>query len=157
MIDTEKYVEKGKALFMQGYNCTQSVVMAFADVYNLDEEMISKMVIGFGGGIGRMRETCGTASGMFFLAGLEKTKAVVGLAGHEHKKDVYEAVQLLASRFKAETGSLICRELLAGSFIKNSGAIPDERTAEYYKKRPCIRMVETAIRIYCEWLNEGAL
>jgi len=155
MVDTEKYVERGREFFVQGYNCSQSVVLALAPLYDLDEALASKMVVGFGAGIGRMRETCGSATGMFFLAGLETTKTIEGLAGGDTKSAAYEAVQLLADRFKAETGSLICRELLSGSFIKNPvGTTPDPRTAEYYKKRPCIKMVETAIRIYCTWLNE---
>jgi len=154
-IDTESFVEKGREFFLQGYNCSQSVVLALAPLYGLDEALASRMVLGFGGGIGRMRETCGAASGMFFLAGLEVTKDIDGPAGGDAKTGAYEAVQLLAERFKADTGSLLCRELLSGSFIKNSGTTPDPRTAEYYKKRPCIRMVETAIRIYCNWLNEA--
>ncbi len=153
-VDVDKYVARARDLFMQGYNCTQSVVLAFADLYDLDPELASKMVIGFGGGVGRMREVCGTASGMFFLAGLERTRDVKGLAGHECKADVYAAVQLLAGRFREQTGSLICRELLAGSLVHGNGYVPDERTAEYYRKRPCVRMVETAARIYAGWLNE---
>ena len=106
-----------------------------------------------------MRETCGAACGMFMLAGLE----VKGdYPDPELKKQNYEVVQRLANDFKAETGSIICKELLGLNKQRADGTIPEikivatpeARTAEYYKKRPCVRMVETAIRIYCNYLEE---
>ena len=148
------------AYFKQGYNCAQSVVLAFADRYGLDEAFAAHIAGSFGGGIGRMRETCGTACGMFMLAGLE----VKGdYPDQELKKKNYEVVQQLAADFKAETGSIICKELLGLNKKRADGTIPEikivatpeARTDEYYKKRPCIRMVETAIRIYCNYLNNA--
>ena len=156
---TEERVAKGVALFKEGYNCAQSVVMAFADDYGMDESFAAHISSSFGGGIGRMRETCGAACGMFMLAGLE----VKGdYPDPELKKQNYEVVQRLANDFKAETGSIICKELLGLNKQRADGTIseikivatPEARTAEYYKKRPCVRMVETAIRIYCNYLEE---
>ena len=150
---TEQRVQKGISYFKQGYNCAQSVVLAFADRYGLDEPFAAHISGSFGGGIGRMRETCGTACGMFMLAGLE----VKGdYPDQELKKKNYEVVQRLAADFKAQTGgSMICRELLSG-YIKNvnTNPMPDERTDEYYKKRPCVRMVELAVRTYMRYLQE---
>lgn len=68
----EDRVAKAVALFKEGYNCSQSVVTAFADLYGFTREQALHMSASFGGGIGRMRETCGAACGMFLLAGLEK-------------------------------------------------------------------------------------
>ena len=156
---TEERVAKGVALFKEGYNCAQSVVMAFADDYGMDESFAAHISSSFGGGIGRMRETCGAACGIFMLAGLE----VKGdYPDPELKKQNYEVVQRLANDFKAETGSIICKELLGLNKQRADGTIPEikivatpeARTAEYYKKRPCVRMVETAIRIYCNYLEE---
>ena len=150
-MNTEERVKKGVDLFMKGYNCAQSVAMAFSDIYGLDEELLSRLAASFGGGIGRMRETCGSACGMFLLAGLETGKTL------EHpypsatlKRENYELVQHLAEEFRKTNGSLLCRELLGGT--ASTAPKPDERTAHYYATRPCARMVESAIRIYCSIL-----
>ncbi|MBQ9665552.1 MAG: C_GCAxxG_C_C family protein [Bacteroidaceae bacterium] len=157
-MNTEERVQKAVAYFKQGYNCSQSVVLAFADHYGLDESFAAHISASFGGGIGRMRETCGTACGMFMLAGLE-----VGgnYPDQELKKRNYEVVQRLAADFRAQTGSLLCKELLGLNKQRADGTIPEiqivatpeARTDEYYKKRPCVRMVETATRIYCHYLE----
>lgn len=150
--ETERRVKKGVELFKEGYNCSQSVTMAFADWYNVPAGLMARISASFGGGIGRMRETCGTASGMFMLAGLEVASEK---ADKVIKAKNYETVQRLAADFKEETGSIICRDLLKG-YIKDVSTAPkpDERTDEYYKKRPCVRMVELAIRIYMNYLRE---
>ena len=64
----EERIEKAVALFKEGYNCSQSVVAAFADMYGFTNEQALKMSASFGGGIGRMRQTCGAACGLFMLA-----------------------------------------------------------------------------------------
>lgn len=150
--ETERRVAKGVALFKQGYNCSQSVTLAFADWYGVPEGLMARMSASFGGGIGRMRETCGTASGMFMLAGLQIASEQ---PDQEVKAENYKAVQELAARFKAQTGSLVCRELLSG-YVKNISTepTPDARTDEYYRKRPCVKMVELAIRTYMGWLSQ---
>lgn len=150
--ETEERVAKGVAFFKQGYNCSQSVTLAFADWYGVPEGLMARISASFGGGIGRMRETCGTASGMFMLAGLEEASEK---ADKEVKARNYAVVQDLAARFKEETGSLICRDLLKG-YVKNVSTVPvpDERTDEYYRKRPCVKMVELAIRIYMAYLQK---
>ena len=151
--ETERRVQKGVAFFKQGYNCSQSVTLAFADWYGVPEGLMARISASFGGGIGRMRETCGTASGMFMLAGLEEASEQADKVVKAHN---YAVVQRLAEDFKAQTGgTMVCRELLSG-YIKNvnTNPTPDERTDEYYKKRPCVRMVELAIRTYMNYLQE---
>ena len=106
----EERIEKAVSLFKEGYNCSQSVVAAFADMYGFTEEQALKMASAFGGGIGRMRETCGAACGLFMLAGLEKG-ATKG-SDRESKAATYALVQELAAKFKEETGSLRCSDLL---------------------------------------------
>lgn len=149
--ETEARVAKGVAYFKEGYNCSQSVTRAFADLYDIPQDMITLLSASFGAGMGRMRETCGTASGIFMIAGLETASVE---ASQEMKARNYAAVQELAADFKAQTGSLICRELLRG-YVKNvsTDPTPEARTDEYYKKRPCVRMVELAIRTYMAWLK----
>ena len=152
-IDVEARAKAGVELFLQGYNCSQAVAMTFADIYGISPTLMSRLAASFGGGIGRMRETCGSACGMFLLAGLETGKDLENpYPSAALKKQNYEAVQQLASAFKATNGSLLCRELLGGT--ASTLPTPDERNVHYYSTRPCARMVETTIRIYCKYLEE---
>ena len=170
-VDTEALVARAVGYFKEGYNCCQSVVMAFSEFYGMPQALMARFSASFGGGIGRMRETCGSACGMFMLAGLEVQNTEdrpepLDLVhnpypSQELKKKDYEVVQRLAARFREVTGSICCKELLGLNKQRADGTIPEiqiiptpeARTDEYYKKRPCIRMVETGVRIYCEYLN----
>lgn len=140
------------SLFKSGYNCSQSVVAAFADLYGFTEEQALRMSASFGGGIGRMRQTCGAACGMFLLAGLQT--GAVRSDDREGKSRNYAVVQQLAARFKAENGDLICANLLGLNKKTESSPEASPRTAAYYAKRPCVKMVETAARIYADYLTE---
>lgn len=143
--EIEQRVEKAKELFHQGFNCSQSVMAACADIYGMDEQTALRVAASFGGGIGRMRQTCGAACGMFLLAGLENGSATPHDA--EGKKKNYVLVQELAAKFKEENGSLICAELL-GIAPKPQNPEPEPRTEAYYQKRPCVEMVANAVRIF---------
>ena len=147
----EDRIEKAYALFMKGYNCAQSVTAAFADLYGLTEEQALLASASFGGGMGRMRLTCGTVTGMFMLAGLES--GTTNPDDRELKARNYAMVRELAERFKAENGSIVCSELLQMG-NKTESAMPSERTAAYYKKRPCPELVRCAARIYAQMLEE---
>jgi C_GCAxxG_C_C family probable redox protein len=155
--------EKAKELFLEGYNCSQSVFVAYADRYGLDKELALKLSASFGGGMGRMREVCGVVSAMFMVAGMETGQ--VHPRDPEAKKANYDMVQKLAKRYKEEYGSIICKELLGlvpmpGKEKKNEEKVlqaaeftdttPAERTEEYYKKRPCLEQIQRA----CDILDE---
>ena len=148
-------IEKAVALFKEGFNCSQSVVAAFADQYGFTHEQALRMSASFGGGIGRMRETCGAACGLFMLAGLE-TGAVEG-ADRDGKARNYAVVQELAEEFKRRNGALKCADLLGLSKKEPVVSTPEARTAQYYAKRPCVKMVEEAARIWCEYLEKSSL
>ena len=148
--EIESRVERAKALFKQGFNCSQSVFAACADLYNIDETTALRISASFGGGIGRMRQTCGAACGMFLLAGMQNGSAIPG--DNEGKMHNYAYVQELAEQFKQDNGSLICSELL-GIAPKPQDPKPEARTEAYYQKRPCVEMVASAVRIYLELLN----
>ncbi len=140
--------QKAQELFKAGYNCSQAVLGVFCEDFGLDFETALKISSSFGGGMGRMREVCGTVSGMFMAAGL-------AFSGQNNKAQQYKIVQELAKRFKDKNGSIICRELLAG--IENSTSpIPSERTDEYYKKRPCVELVGDAVEIFEDYLAENS-
>lgn len=158
----EDRVTRAVELFKQGYNCSQSVVAAFADLYGFTQEQAFHMAASFGGGIGRMRETCGAACGLFMLAGLQHC-ATVG-ADKQSKAENYAMVQELAARLKKENGSICCGVLLGlkkndeVQIDKNSiSSVPAERTAEYYKKRPCPQLIEQAARIWAEYLDKNSV
>lgn len=149
--EIEQRVERAKTLFRQGFNCSQSVFAACADLYGIEDQALAlRLSASFGGGIGRMRQTCGAACGMFMLAGLENGSAVEGDA--EGKKQNYALVQELAFKFTSENGSLICSELL-GIAPKPQDPQPEARTEAYYQKRPCVEMVASAVRIFLTHLD----
>jgi len=134
------HAEKAKNLFLNGYNCSQSVLIAFSDVTGLDEKTAFKVASSFGGGMGRLREVCGAVSGMFMVAGLLYSKDE--LTTNSDKVKHYALIQELAKKFKEKNGSIICRELLSGSFLNVDNSPEAEvRTKEYYKKRPCSEFV----------------
>lgn len=143
--------EIAKKNFENGYNCTQSVVLAFSDVAGLDEKTIAMLSQPFGGGMGRLREVCGTFSGILIVLGLLYGSS--DPKDYQAKKELYERVQELAKRFESGNGSLICRELL-GLSEKHSAAAPEPRTAEYYKKRPCPQLARYAADLLEEYLKE---
>ena len=142
------HVERAVELFVEGYNCAQAVAAAFGDLTGLDEKTAARMASCFGGGMGRMREVCGAVSGMLMVAGVlygyDDPKAT------KEKRELYAQVQAMAGRFREELGSIICRDLM-----KNppSDPNPTPRTAEFYKERPCARMVKTAARIMEEFIE----
>ena len=148
----EERIEMAVSLFKEGFNCSQSVVAAFADKYGFTREQALKMSASFGGGIGRMRETCGAACGLFLLAGLE-TGATEG-ADRDGKAANYALVQELAEEFKQRNGALRCADLLGLSKKEPVVSTPEARTDQYYAKRPCVKMVEEAARIWCEYLQK---
>lgn len=133
-----------KSYFLEGYNCTQAVVLSFSDVINVDRETLMKISCSFGGGMGRLREVCGAVSGMFIVLGL-----LEGYSGPEKgqvKADHYAKVQKLAKQFEEAMGSIVCREIL-GLSVKHDDPVPEARTKEYYQKRPCPDIVKLAAEI----------
>lgn len=139
--------------FMAGYGCCQSVVAAFADLYGLDDVQAKKIAAGFGGGVGRLRMMCGAVSAIVMLVGLDcgQTEG----SDREGKSACYKVVQQLLARSEAENGSLICAEILGikGHEKAHSNYMASARTAEYYRQRPCAAKVESAARIFADYLK----
>ena len=157
-INIEERVERARRLFKEGgYNCCQAVVLAYNDIFGIDDVTAASMASGFGGGMGRMREVCGSVSGMVMLAGLIAPAADPSIKADRTRN--YALVQEMAGEFKAINGSIICKELL-GLVPMGSGTAsgiespePSDRTAEYYKKRPCEELVGISARIVGEKIN----
>lgn len=144
----EDRVKRATDLFKEGYNCSQSIVAAFADLYGLTEEQALKISSSFGGGIGRMRETCGAACGLFILEGLHS--GTTDPKDKEGKAENYRRVQELAKLFIKENGFLKCRDLLGLEKKEPVTNVPEERTPAYYAKRPCVQIVEAAAKIWAD-------
>ena len=153
-IDKQARMKRAEELFMQGFNCAQSVAAAFADVYGYSEEQMLRVSAGFGAGIGRMRMSCGAFNALVLLAGLENGSVTPG--DQQGKSQNYKLVQELAAKFQEEHGSLICAELLKLEHSTPLSYQASERTAEYYQKRPCVRQIISAARIYAEFLEANA-
>ena len=137
-------------LFLNGYNCAQAVAVAFCDVTGMEPKHTAKLASSFGGGMGRMREVCGAVSGMLMVAGV--LYGYDAADDDESKMNHYALVQNLAGQFREQVGSIICREIL-----KNppSDPAPTPRTEEFYKMRPCARMVYIAAEIMDKYIAEN--
>ena len=145
-INIEQRIERARELFMSGYNCSQAVFMALADLYDIPEQQSARLSASFGGGVGRLREMCGACSAMVMLEGFQSGATQAEDAAG--KQANYKNVQALVHRFAEQNGSYLCRELLQLRKDAPTPPTPDARTAEYYRQRPCLRMVESATRIY---------
>ena len=150
--DLEERVAKARRLFKEdGYNCCQAVVLAYNDLFDMDDKTAAAISSGFGGGMGRMREVCGSVSGMVVLAGL--LSPADDPTDKEGRTRNYALVQDLAGEFRNINGSIICRELLGMVPVGSSSPSPAEspepsdRTPDYYKKRPCEELVGISARI----------
>ena len=139
-----KYTERAVALFNSGFNCSQSVFAAFCDKFDMPEELALKVAAGLGGGVGRLREVCGAVCGAAMVAGM--VYGATEGSDRASKTLTYQKVQEIAAEFRKTNPSIVCRELLGISKAAPTPATPDARTAEYYKKRPCPKIVEDAAR-----------
>ncbi|MGN1481849.1 C-GCAxxG-C-C family protein [Porcipelethomonas sp.] len=144
--------EKAKDLFKKGYNCSQSVLGAFAEDLGMDFDTAMKLSSSFGGGMGRMREVCGAVSGMFMAAGLKY--GYCSPDDRTGKTEHYKRIQELAEKFKEKNHYIVCRQLL-GIDGNDTSHVPSERTAEYYKKRPCAELVGDAAEILEEYFKNN--
>lgn len=153
-LTSSQYAQKAMNLFKEGFNCSQSVFLAFEDLYSIDQFMALKLSSSFGGGMGRLREVCGSVSGMFLTAGI--LYGYDSPADRTAKTEHYRRIQELAQSFEKLNGSIVCRELL-GLDQKKESYVPEERTKDYYKKRPCVQIVGCAAYIMEEYINSHPL
>jgi len=143
-IDIETRTQQAVDHFKEGYNCSQSVAMAYADLYQVDLETMKMLSAPFGGGMGRLREVCGAVTGMFLILGMEHPATDPN--DKTSKTTSYAAVQRTGLNFKAKMGSYICADLLKIGKAPQSPT-PDDRNSEYYAKRPCAYCVAVAAEI----------
>ena len=147
---TETHAERAVRLFEEGYNCSQSVFGAFAPDYDIPRDLAMRLSASFGAGMGRMREICGCVSGIGFVLGLE-TGSVEG-KDQKQKGYNYEQVRKLVGQFQARYGTIYCKELLGLTRMEDS-AMPSQRTAEYYQKRPCKEMIRQTAQMIEDYVT----
>lgn len=144
--------EKAEKNFYEGYTCSQSVVKAFSDLIEIDEKTLLKIALPLGGGLGRLRLTCGAVNGIAIIIGLIFGSSEID---DNNKSLVYSMVQEVASRFEEHMGTLNCKKLLEKAEVEvTSKGKPDVRTEDYYRKRPCGKIVYEAARVLEEFLVE---
>lgn len=143
-INIEERKQRAVDNFIAGYNCAQSVFLAYSDLFEIDDKLAKRISAPFGGGMGRLREVCGALSGAFMVVGLrypaDDPEDKLAKSGN------YKAVQRVAEPFRDKFGSIVCRDLLDIKRQKDN-PIPSDRNAEYYAKRPCARFVAEAAEI----------
>ena len=148
------HAERARELFVRGYNCAQAVFIAFCDLTGYDEDDAARISSSFGGGMGRLREVCGAVSGAFMVAG-----CLYGYADETDKNAKtahYALIQDIAARFRERNGTIICRDLI-GAEANDKSAVPTDRTADFYKRRPCVELVEIAAERMDEIIKEKGL
>ena len=148
----KNYSENGRKLFKEGYNCAQAVFCTFVDDLGINFETALKLTSSFGGGMGRLREVCGAVSAMFMIAGLKYGYTLPN--NDKIKAEHYKRIQELAEKFKEKHNTIICRELL-GLKYQTDNPIPEKRTDEYYKNRPCEQIIADACEIMGDYLDKN--
>lgn len=146
--------EMAKQNFKEGFNCAQAVVLAFADLTEMDKSTLLKLSSSFGGGLGRLREVCGCVSGMAIVLGV--LYGYDDSSSKDEKADHYTRIQEVAHEFEKRNGSIVCRELL-GLEHKHDSPNPEDRTEAYYKKRPCVELVGDAAEILEAYIQKNPL
>lgn len=143
-IDVEERAVRARSLFESGMNCAQSVAVTYADCCRTEPELLERMTLALGGGVGRQREICGTVTG---------ASVVLGMVGNGDKSACYHKVQSFSAAFRAAHGSIVCRELLGLPRGVDDNAQPSPRTEAYYARRPCAEYVEQSARILGKMLE----
>lgn len=148
----ESRADRAEALFKQGYNCAQAVVLAFSDLTGLDEDQAAVLSMPFGAGLSRLREVCGAVSGMSMVLGL--LYAPKDPNDHAAKAAHYALTQQAALAFQEKNGAYICRTLLSLGTEGKDDPTPEKRTESYYKKRPCSEYVRDCAQIVQDIINQ---
>lgn len=141
--------------FASGFNCCQSVMLAFSDDINIDKTTLLNLTAPFGAGFGRTRSICGAVSCMGMVSGLLSKNDEQDIK--KDKDEAYKITQQLIAQFMDRNGTIVCKELLQNIKNLTSGWVSSDRTEEYYKVRPCIKFVEDSVEILEKYLLDNGL
>jgi len=143
------HTEKAAVYFLNGFNCAQSVLAAFAPELDIDEELALKLTSNFGGGA-RCGQLCGAVSGALMVLGMK-----YGFSRSEDREQIKKAYDIsveFQKRFCERNKSVVCKELLGYDI-----SIPEQKNAAKEKgllKEVCPRMVSSAIEIIEQLISE---
>ena len=143
-----KRKEKAVEAYRNGYNCAQSIITAFEDKLKHKKDILIEMATGFGGGMGRLQQTCGAVTGaIMVLSLLNKNNAP------DSKEKLNENIQEFASRFDKEYGSLNCQSLIPYNLSTEDGR--NKAREEGIFENQCTQYVAKAVELVEEILNES--
>jgi len=140
--DTENSAHQ---LFLNGYACSQSILLSYCERYGVDKEIAKKISSTFGGGMGRLRKTCGVLTGSYMVLGLAH--------GNDSPNDMdkklhsYALVRELSRRFKEIHGETDCGLLL------NKHSTEEDVVKRNHHRTICYRFVKDAVEILEDILN----
>jgi C_GCAxxG_C_C family probable redox protein len=143
-------IKQAVDLFNEGYSCSQAIVAAFADNFNLDRNTALKIASGLGGGVGRTGDMCGAVTGAVLVLGLQF--GTTDPKDKTAKFETYKKVQLFIEEFKQQAGSLICRELLGFDFNTPEGIIRSKQPGAF---EHCPEFVQIAAQILESMLEQS--
>ena len=143
-------VESAVFSFNNGFNCCQSVLLAYCQEFGLDRQVASRLSTGFGGGMGRMAGVCGAVTGAFMVLGLKYGK--MRAEDNEPKQKTYKLVRKFAEKFKARNDSIICKDIL-GYDISTPQGLRTAREEALFSKL-CPKFVQDAAEILEEMLRD---
>ena len=146
--------EQAIQYFKEGYNCSQAVVLTFKDILKIDPNELCKIASPFGGGISRMRETCGAVTGMVLVLGnlIGYETPETGEKKHELYKNTQEILRIFENRY----GSLTCGKLLKIS-QKHDDPNPTPRDHSFFLNRPCPELIGGAAEILEDYLKSKGM
>lgn len=143
-----------KKYFNNGFNCAQSVMVAFADLTSLSIDQVLCIATPLGGGFARKRGDCGAIVGASICYSLIQNKTT---ATNPNKNSIYQVTHEMIQDFVSRNHSIICKTLLESLDNIDTSPTPAERTAEYYQKRPCLNLVLDAVQILENTLKKDNL
>jgi len=141
-------IEKAISSFRGNFNCAQSILSSYASKYGFDRDLALKIATGFGGGMGRLQNTCGAVSGAFMVIGLRYGRGIND--NTEARDKTYQVVREFTNQFQEMHGSIICRELLGCDINTPEGKDYYDRNDFFEKK--CFQYVKDSAKILEELL-----
>ena len=145
-------VDSAVSYFEEGgtsVNCSQAVLAAYSDQFDLGRDKAFSIAAGFGGGM-RMARACGAVTGAFMVLGLKYGNATA--EDKAAKAETYEKVVEYTNRFKIRNGSVLCKELLASDISRPEGMKKAQEDGLF--DSICPKMVRDASEILEEMLTE---
>ena len=136
--------------FRSGMNCAQAVVTAYADRLKFDPDLAAGLSCGFGGGMGRLQQTCGALTGAFMVLGIHNSRLFSDRA--ELKNRTYTQVREINEKFAQSQGATDCRSLLGCDLQTDEGMQFHKDTNQ--SKMICEKCIAASIELLDEIVGD---